>query len=397
MRNHLDREAGRVLADIVEVNQHLQRLLTDDNALGSGGVSDLLRGVGRSRSLQRVDFCNTAGVDDSVMDAVSTCLSQCARRVKTNGSSSLPPLTLCFHKNKISRTALEELARNLPDGSKDRVECGSIVVEGGAVADRGYGSFFDEYTHDGKGGDLGIFSAGIDDNGAEQIASLLKENRDVQALNLRDNAIGDTGAAALSGALCVNTTLRGLSMTRNRVGAAGLVSMAESLTTSNNTLQFINLCGNPVFTTTPDVYGGSQREALHQLVAMSRLRCLGLTATGLSEAECEVIGNALTSERCCLSVLLLGDNKISDKGAAAFGAGLQKNMSVKYVDLARNHIGSAGAERIGRCLEYREKHSSPLQQVWMEGNPADPEVYTGCMVNGEIDFWSVMDFMNTYL
>ena len=392
----MDNRAGRVLADIVEANQHLLCLYVMNNSLGNGGVSDLLRGVGRSRSLQVMDFSNTS-VDDGVMDVVSTCLSQRAHRVKTTGSSSPPPLTLRFHKNKISRTALEELAHNVPDGSKDRVECGPIVVEGGEVADRDYGKFFEKYTLRGSGSDLKMYNQGIDSNGAEQIASLLKENSDVQALDLADNAIGDTGVAALCGALCVNTTLRGVDMTRNRVGAAELVSMAKTLATPATCLQFINLRENPVFTTTSGVASEGQREALHQLVAMSGLRGLGLSFTGLGDAECQVIGDALASDRCCLSVLLIGGNEISDKGAAALCSGLEKNTSLKFVNLANNHIGSAGAERIGRCLEYHEKQGSPLRQVWMEGNPANPEVYTGCMVNGQIDFWSVTDFMKTYL
>ena len=294
---------------------------------------------------------------------------------------------------------MEELARNAPDSSEDRIECGPIVVEGGATLYEGYGKFFDEYTLCGSEEDLDMYHQGIDDNGAEQIASLLKKNSDVPALNLFDNAIGDTGAAALCEALRVNTTLSGLDMAMNRVGAPGLISMAKELATPATTLQFINLCGNPVFTTTPSADGGGQREALRQLVAMSGLRGLGLSFTDLGDAECEVIGDALTSESCCLSVLLLGGNKISDEGAAALCSGLEKNASIKYVDVTDNAIDSAGAERISRCLEYREKHGSPLQQVWLEGSrcPADAKVYTGCMVNARIRFWSVTNFMNTYL
>ena len=397
--NELDSVAGHVLANIVEASQHLNHLFVMDNDLSNGGVGDLMRGIGHSRSLKVVDFSNT-NVDDGVMDTVATCLSQRARRVETTGSLSPPRLTLRFHKNKISRTALEELAHNVPDGSKDRVECGATVVEGGAVADRGYGKSFEAYTVRGTGGDLTMLNQGIDDNAAKQIASFLKDNNDVQALDLSENDIGDTGVAAMCGALRANTTLRGLSMTTNRIGPAGLVSMATALATSASNLQLIDLCGNSVFTTnTSDVdrRGQLQREALHQLVARSGLRCLGLSDTGLGDTECEVIGDGLTLERCCLSFIILSENRISDKGAAAFCAGLQKNTSVKYVDLTGNDIRSAGAGSIGRCLEYREKHGSPLRQVWMEGNPADPEVYTGCMVNGGTIFRSVTDFLNTCL
>ena len=394
----LDGETGRVLADIIGVNQHLKYLYIEDNVLSDGGVCDLLRGVGHNFSLQVVDFSDT-GVDDRVVGAVSTCLSQRARQTKMAGFSSPPRLTLRFHYNEISREALENLAHNAPEGSKDRVECGPILVDGGEIVHQGYRNFFEEYTLRGSGDDLDMCSEGIDNNGAKQIATFVKENSDVQALDLFDNAIGDPGVAALCDALRVNTTLRGLDMTRNRVGGAGLVSMAAALATetSTRTLQFINLCRNPVFSTTPGVDSRGKQEALHQLVAMSSLRCVGLSFTGLGDTECEVIGDALTSPRCCLSVLLLTGNGISDEGAAALCSGLEKNMSMKFVDFSNNRICSAGSERISQCLERRKKQGSPLRQVWMEGNPADPEVYTGCMVNGRISFWSVTDFMNTYL
>ena len=339
--------AGLVLADIVEVNQHLKYLYVGDNHLDNRDVSDLLRGVECSSSLQIVDFRNTLA-DDGVMDAVSTCLSQRTRQVNTTSSSSMPPLTLCFHNNKISRAALEQLVRNLPDGSKDRIECGSNVVEGGEVADRSYGNFFEEYTQNGDGGDLDMSCQGIDDIGAEQIASLLKENSDVHVLSLSGNAIGDTGFEALCDALRVNSTLRGLDMIRNTVGPAGLVSVATALTASHKSLQLIDLEGNPLFSSsaTPSADREGQREALHQLVAMSGLRFLGLLDTGLDDAECEVIGDALISESCCLSVLEIGGKEISDKGAVALCSGLEKNSSVKYVDLTESGISSAGKERV---------------------------------------------------
>ena len=397
--NELNYGAGLVLADIVRDNKHLKYLHLAQNYLNNREVSDLLRsrGVTRSLSLQFMDFSNTDAVTDGVMDAVLTCLSKRARRLKTTGSLSVPPLILLFNKTCISRTAVEELVRNLPDGSKDRIECGSSVIEGGAVTNQSYRHFFEEYTRTGYGGCLDMHDEGIDDIGAEQIALRLKENSDVQALDLSHNDIGHAGVAALCDALRVNTTLRGLSMAETIVSAVRLNYIAAALASSNKTLQYVALCKNLVFITTSCVDVADQREALHQLVAMSGLRGLGLSDTGVGDVECEVIKNALTTKSCCLSVLLLGNNEISDKGAVALCSGLVKNKSIKYINLTENYISSEGAGRISQCLEYREKNGSPLRQVWMEGNLADPEVYTGCMVNGDTDFSSLMDFMINYL
>ena len=394
--NELDSGAGRVLADIVKVNQHLEYMYVMHNVLGKRGVHDLLRGIGCSCSLQVVDFSDT-DVGEGVVDAVSTCLSQRADQVETTGSLSPPPLTFLFHKNKMSKAALAELARNAPYGSRDRVECGSIVVEGGAVMDRGYGKFFENYARRGSEGDLDMCRQGVDDRGAEEIASLLKENSDVHVLDLGRNAIGDCGVSALCDSLRVNTTLLGLSLALNGISPAGFVSMATALATSNTTLQFISLCGNPVFQASTNVDSKVQQEALNKLLGMPSLRCLGLAGTRLEDAGCEVIGDTLASGGCFLTFLLLSGTGISDKGAEVLSAGLEQNTSMKYIDLCKNKITNAGAERICRCLEYREKQGSSLRQVWMEGNPADPEVYAGCMVNSTFGAFSVTDFMSTYL
>ena len=84
--------------------------------------------------------------------------------------------------------------------------------------------------------------------------------------------------------------------------------------------------------------------------------------------ECEVIGEALTSAQCSISILILGDNTIGDEEADLLCSGLEKNTSIKFLDLSNNKISNSGAERIGRCLNHRAEQGVPLQQVWMEGN-----------------------------
>ena len=62
-------------------------------------------------------------------------------------------------------------------------------------------------TRRGSEGDLSMSRQGIDNCGTEQIASLLKENSDVQVLDLGGNAIGEDSVSALCDAFRVTTTL----------------------------------------------------------------------------------------------------------------------------------------------------------------------------------------------
>ena len=278
--NDLNSEAGTSLGMVVRNSQHLQILGVTDNILGNDGVRELLSGVPCSSGLQFLDLSRT-GVDDGVLDAVSTCLSLRSTTLQTAPGLLAQRLVIHLHSNNISRGGLEEVARRFPAGCQDCVECDSVEVKGGAVVDQDYEKFFKDYVRQGGEGDLGMDQRGIGDSGAEQIARLLQNDRNVHALHLGWNSIGDVGAAALGAALQVNTTLRGLSLGLNRVGCAGVVSMVTSLMTSHKTLKFIYLGRNPVFSDLMNAdMRRSAREAVQRLVGASTgLRFLDLTKT----------------------------------------------------------------------------------------------------------------------
>ena len=276
---------------------------------------------------------------------------------------------------------------------------GSVVVEGGATEERDYQTLFKQKAQRCSGGQLNLWNVGIDDHGAKQIASALILDSAVKLLYLSVNAIGDAGAEALGDALRVNNTLRGLTLARNKVGPAGFAYLAETLADLDGTMQFFGLRMNPVFSVEASCVDERRvvRNSLGKLISTSKLRGLSLGKTGLADMECEVIGEALASARCSISILCLGENTISDEGVAMLCSGLEMNASVKNLDLSNNRISDAGARRIGQCLDLRAEQGVPLQHVWMEGNPAEPEAYTDCMVNSSLYIWSIADVMNAYL
>ena len=376
--NELDGEACCVLADIIASSHHLKDLQLHDNALGNHGVASVLKGIERSCSLELVDFSRT-GVDDGVMDAILTCVSQ--RCTLQSETGRRPSVQLTFDGNKLSGGALAMFAIQMPRISADAIFWNIICVKTGRLVRRSFRSHFEEYVSERMVGMLSLAQEGVDDEGAEEVAALLSTSPAVRGLDLNENSVGDDGTAALGATLRGNVGLRVLQLTRNRVGPTGFASLVTSLV-SNSTLVIVDFFRNPIFSA---AVTAEQRESLHsalrQLAGMPSVRrCLLLGSTQLGDEECEVIGEALTYDRCSLVYFYLNGNRVTDEGAAALCSGLERNSSVKYVDVSDNKITNVGAERIRRCTELRAERGLPIQ-VWMEGNPADPSAYNNCMIN----------------
>ena len=378
--NGLDSGAGSIWGKLIEHKDNLFALDIAGNQLGNTGVRDLLEGVWRSCSLQLLNLDNT-GVDDSVMGAVAQCLSR--RCVQRENSSPVAPLTISLHGNSISRESLECVAMHTPSSRDDRVQCGSLTVQGGTVIEQDYAAVFKEHALQGGEGDLYLADQGIGETDAVQIASLLLQDCAVHALSLGSNLIGNSGASALGEALRVNTVLRGLSLQSNQVGSGGFVSLVTSLAASNTTLAVLNLGSNAIFSSGNATNRRAAREALERLLGRSSgLRFLDLERTGLGDDRCKAIGAALASDKCCLSFLSMRENEISDVGVERLCSGLERNSTVQYIDLFVNQISNDGVERIARCVESRARRGCPLQRVWLGGNQVDAQMLTGCLVDG---------------
>ena len=100
---------------------------------------------------------------------------------------------------------------------------------------------------------FGLDGAGIDDEGAKVVASMLRHNTcRIKGLSLHDNKIGPKGATEIAAALRSNTSLRTLYISANPLGGGGLEAIAASLTnnmaegnleTCNSSLICLNLRG----------------------------------------------------------------------------------------------------------------------------------------------------------
>ena len=86
---------------------------------------------------------------------------------------------------------------------------------------------------------------GLDDQGAQAFAEVLKDSRALQTLRLYNSSIGAEGAAALGAALKDNQALQELNLYSNSIGAEGAAALGAALK-NNQALQTLNLYGNSI-------------------------------------------------------------------------------------------------------------------------------------------------------
>ncbi|XP_011270479.1 hypothetical protein CAOG_08838 [Capsaspora owczarzaki ATCC 30864] len=158
--------------------------------------------------------------------------------------------------------------------------------------------------------------SGITDADALVIAEGLKENRNLQYLDLDGNQIGDAGAQAIGAALRNKAKLSILYLSRNKIGDTGARAIAEGLQTST---------------------------------ALTDLR---MHTNQIGDAGAQAIGSALRN-KANLSILYLSNNKIGDIGARAIAEGLQTSTALTDLRMHTNQIGDAGAEAVGSALRNK--------------------------------------------
>lgn len=91
---------------------------------------------------------------------------------------------------------------------------------------------------------LNLFDNSINDEGARELAKMLKVNRSLTKLDLFNNEIGDDGCAAIADALRRNTSLASLDLRWNVITERGANAIERAIRESNYALQDIHLGGN---------------------------------------------------------------------------------------------------------------------------------------------------------
>ena len=360
-------EIGQVLAD----NSSLKTILLHSNALGSDGMAAVLNGAATARSLEELDLCQCVdGTDENTMAALSSLVNK--RSGQTD--EALKPLMVRLHRNKIGEADLEKLAETMPQNSTVSVLCDAQIVSQGKVKARDWSKSLTEHTEN-------LRDQGIQGESLRQVALCLENDQcPVHVLDLGQNALGDEGAIRLARALDKNSRLRGVLLHMAGIGGAGFAALTDALVApaSRTVLQWLELYGNAI-SNHEDGQTTNVREDLRRLVAECRaLRYLGLSKTGLGDPECAAIAEGLSANSGSILFLALSRNELTDKGVKDVCEALQKNTTVKYLDLSLNkNMTEAGAAALAECVRSRLTAEHRLVSVWVAGSNVGTEHLCG--------------------
>eukprot|EP01028_Stygiella_incarcerata_P008687 TRINITY_DN386_c0_g1_i6.p1 TRINITY_DN386_c0_g1~~TRINITY_DN386_c0_g1_i6.p1 ORF type:complete len:553 (-),score=124.59 TRINITY_DN386_c0_g1_i6:321-1979(-) len=180
--------------------------------------------------------------------------------------------------------------------------------------------------------------------GARKVGEMLKKNASLISLNLTRNPLGDEGMIHIADGLKRNSSLKKLVLEHCEIGAEGGKRIGEMLEENASLVKLIldknSGIGNM----------GVIRVA-KGLEINSSLKELHLNECDFESEGAEGIGQMLEKNISLLIINLKRNRRIGDEGCIRIAEGLERNFSLKKLNLAGCGIGRKGACRIGQMMQ----------------------------------------------
>lgn len=176
------------------------------------------------------------------------------------------------------------------------------------------------------GGEVDLYGKHIENNGAMEIADVLKHSSHITTLKLRENNIGNAGVQALAEALTTNTALTTLDLEENNIDDGGVQTLAEALK-NNPTLTTLNMRFNNI--------GDDGAQALAELLTISTaLTTLDLEGNNIGDMGAQVLATALMTNTALITLRL----RLNNFGAAS----VQALLDVTILNFTLREVGIQG-------------------------------------------------------
>ncbi len=214
---------------------------------------------------------------------------------------------------------------------------------------------------DGESAECGLQHYGIGKLGASPLAASLRLNEAITALNLSDNGLGADGVCAILGALKTGApALRNLNISQNQAGPEGADALCELLVAEGgHPLASLDFGANAI----GDKGAAAVAKGLEADVRLTSL-CL---AKNEIDAGAAALGAALGVNRS-LTSLDLEWNSISEHSSRAIADALGKTSSLKAIDLSWNGLGDGGVSHLAKRLSSRPDDGRQLAQLRLAHN-----------------------------
>ncbi|MEZ6044363.1 MAG: hypothetical protein R3C11_02030 [Planctomycetaceae bacterium] len=176
---------------------------------------------------------------------------------------------------------------------------------------------------------------GIGDQGAADVAQLIRQNTNLRVIYLGCNKITSVGVKEIARAIQETDHISSLWLKRNPLGEEGYQILAEMLK-SNTSLTILDLVN-----TNPGELGLKALVAsLKQNKSITRLY---LGGNYLQHQDATPLADLLASNNH-LKALLLNVNRLGDDGVKELARGLSRNSTLKELGLASNGINADGCK-----------------------------------------------------
>ena len=174
------------------------------------------------------------------------------------------------------------------------------------------------------------------------LCQLLKKNQTLKFLVLRRSELGDTGASHIAEGIACNNTLNALDLSYCKITAQGLSKISQALV-KNNSVQSLYLCNNLL----------SENCAPHLetiLKVNKSIKKLSLSRCSLTSYGFDMLSSSLAVNSSLEVLYLSGNPHLGDGGALYLAGALQKNDTLKHLDLSYCHTASRGIEALSSAL-----------------------------------------------
>lgn len=196
---------------------------------------------------------------------------------------------------------------------------------------------------------------GLGPLGAKALAIPLRENHDIEVLDLEGNWIEKEGASHLSDMIRENFFLTDINIAENRLGRDGADAICETLY-KNESLKSLNMSGN-------NLQDSGAEKVCTMLQKNTSLKHLYLSNNEFEDRAAFSFKDALSHNET-LETLDISWNHFRTHGAVAIAEGVQENYGLKSLMVAMNGFSDMGAEALGRAL----KHNRGLTELDVSHN-----------------------------
>ncbi|KAG7468685.1 hypothetical protein MATL_G00145610 [Megalops atlanticus] len=333
LSHHVISEGGAVaLGGTLPNLQHLRAIdLSGCSILSEAGSHDLLRGLGRCRTVEDLSL------DSLLLDAEATaCLASELKNMASVRRLILNKVTMATGSSEEGRRAVLSLLGSLGGfHGMEELELDEVRMGDGGVLE--LVKHLPTWTRLRR---ISLSENCVSDAVGQRLVESLQHCTALEELSLSRNGLGDASAARLGLVLPVLTRLRVLDLHRNQLRPPGGAAVSLAFQACKS-LTDINLSENRIGTE------GAEKLA-ESLVQMTSLRKLHLISIGT--AELTELADSL--QHCvCAEEVSLAWNYCGDEVALKMAQVLPRCTKLKRLDLECNKISSVGADALAESLQ----------------------------------------------